>query len=61
MKSLVFIIYSNLKLGPRFKLSRIDLEDIENSSVIKAGDWNTKLSEDLLKSIKKTGEKKVVL
>jgi hypothetical protein len=43
----------NSYLGPRFKLSKVDIEDIQNSSVIKAGDWNSKLTIDLLKDFKK--------
>ena len=46
-------------IGPRFRLSRLDLEDIQNSKVIKARDWDPIVTKDLLKNFKKMERRKV--
>jgi len=50
---------SHLTLGPRFRLSKLDLEDVENSSVIKAGDWDSQITKQLLMDVKKKERRKL--
>ena len=43
----------NKSLEPQFKLTRIDIEDIQNSKALHIGDWNSGVSPSLLIEKKK--------
>ncbi|CAI2384027.1 unnamed protein product [Moneuplotes crassus] len=49
----------NSELSPRFRLSKLDLEDIENSRVLRPGEWGAKLSVQLMRNIKKEERRKL--
>ena len=40
-------------------MSKLDLEDVENSSVIKAGDWDSQITKQLLMDVKKKERRKL--
>lgn len=48
----------NKKLDPKFKLAKIDMEELKSSHTLQLGEWNRELSPELIVKIMKAERRK---